>query len=79
MGSAGRLEFLEERFAAAVAAIEGGASPAGKHTLVAQAALTAMRPELHASAEGRARHRRYELQLERAVGDGRPVAEGVMR
>jgi len=73
------LEFLEERFAAAVAAIEGGASPAARHTLAAQAALTAMRPELYASAEGRARHRRYELLLERALGDERPVAEGVMK
>ena len=73
-----RLKVLEERFAVALAALEAG-SPRTQHVVKAQAALTAMRAELYGTASGRARHRRHELQLERALGEQPPVAEGVAR
>ena len=72
-GSEDRLKLLEGRFAVAVAAIEAG-SP---NTEQAQAALTAMRPELYGTPAGRARHRHFEQQLERALGEQPPVSEGV--
>ncbi len=68
VASAERRTYLEGRFFAAVAVIEAGGS-AARHVLVAQAALTAMRPELYPSAEGRELHRRYEQRLSRAVGE----------
>lgn len=73
-----RLKVLEGRFAVAIAALEAG-SPRAEHEVKAQAALTAMRAELYGTPSGRARHRGHEFQLERALGEEPPVAEGVAR
>lgn len=71
-----RVQRLEQRFAAAVAAIEAGRQPRAEHVFSAQAALTSMRAELYGTPRGRAQHRRHEARLDRALGEVSPEDEG---
>ncbi|HFE46964.1 MAG TPA: hypothetical protein ENJ18_16005 [Nannocystis exedens] len=61
------MRVLEDRFSAALAAIEGGAPLSSDHVFVAQGALTSMRAELYGDPSGRARYRSHELRLTRAL------------
>ena len=76
LGSAERMEHLEERFSTALAALEAGEQPVAKHAFVAESALTSMRAELYGSAAGRARHQRQEIRLDNALGEAEPVEPG---
>ena len=67
-----RVEHLEARFIAALAAIEAVDNPGHEHIFTAQAALTAMRPELYSTTAGRARHRDHERSLSHALGESGP-------
>lgn len=64
-----RIEYLESRFGAALAAIEAGEQPITKHAFVAESALSLMRAELYGTAPGRVRHRAYEARLDLTLGE----------
>ena len=70
-----RVEHLAKRFAIAVSAIENGENDP-RHISEAQDALTSMRAELNETPSGRARHRRYETRLDRALGEAAPANKG---
>lgn len=74
-----RVEHLEVRFIAAVAAIEAAEKPSSEHINAAQAALTAMRSELFSTTAGRARHGDHERLLSRALGEPAPGTGGFPR
>ena len=63
-----RVKVLEDRFLAALEALERGVPLTSDHVFVAQGALTSMRAELYGYPAGRARHRNHELRLARALG-----------
>ncbi|MBP9897709.1 MAG: hypothetical protein KBF28_05010 [Gemmatimonadales bacterium] len=82
LASADRVEHLEGRFTAALAAIEAGEQPIVKHAFRAESALTSMRAELYGTASGRAKHRLHESRLDHVLGEAVPVApelEGASR
>ena len=71
--SSERVDVQRRRFAKAIAAAKAGVSvPA--NLLVAQDALSAMRPELYETDAGRAEHRGYEAELDGL--EDRDPAEG---
>lgn len=71
--SSQRLEHLEQRFTAAVLALEAGPQRREDESIAGDA-LTAMRAELYASESGRARYRGYEDRLDRALGEAQEGA-----
>lgn len=77
--SAERLEHLEGRFTAALAAIEAGEQPVAKHAFIAESALTSMRAELYGTASGRVKHRNHEARLDHVLGEVGPGREGASR
>ncbi len=79
LANAERVQHLEERFTAAVAAIEEAGQPIAVEVNAAQSALTSMRAELYGTASGRAKHRKHESRLDRALGEAVPADEGALR